>query len=43
MPLKEFSGDLEVERQPRNLEVLRPIKTLKWINSKPSAEFWKQP
>ncbi len=39
MPLEQVFLDFEPER---DREVLRSIKTLKEINSKPIAEFWKE-
>ena len=38
MPLKELNCDFKPER---DAEILRSIKTLKTINDKPAAEFWK--
>ena len=39
MPLIALICDL---RQPRDYEILRSIKTLETINSKPAAQFWKE-
>ncbi len=39
MPLIDIICDL---RQPRDFEILRSIKTLETINTKPAAEFWKE-
>jgi Leucine-rich repeat (LRR) protein len=39
MPLKLLSCDFKPER---DTEILRSIKTLKTINRKPAAEFWKE-
>ena len=38
-PLEHLQCDFKPER---DTEILRSIKTLKFINSKPVAEFWKQ-
>jgi Leucine-rich repeat (LRR) protein/tRNA A-37 threonylcarbamoyl transferase component Bud32 len=38
MPLMDLTCDL---RQPHDYEILRSIKTLETINTKPAADFWK--
>ncbi len=39
LPLERIVLDFQLER---DTELLRSIKTLKWINNKPVAEFWKE-
>jgi hypothetical protein len=39
MPLKEFDGDFQRER---DAAILRSLTTLEKINDKPAADFWKE-
>jgi hypothetical protein len=39
MPLEEIRWDF---KPGRNADILRSIKTLKWINEKPAKKFWEQ-
>ena len=41
-PLKDYEGDAGLLNDPRNLDVLRSVKTLERIQGKTAAEFWKQ-